>query len=92
MSEMKLPAADQRVFVVEGYFGLRAQQVCVLPEVPDSEILEACNRENPQMVEGGWHTVVRDKEHAKQLKVDECSAPGPCKECPPRLHKIVLCM
>lgn len=89
---MKLPEKDQRVFVVEGYHGFRAQQVCVVPEATDEEILEACNRENPQLVTGGWHTVVRDKEHARELGVDECAAPGNCVECPPRLHKIVLCM
>lgn len=86
---MKLPNTGDRVFVLDGYFGLRAQQVCVLPEVPDEEILAECNRLNPQLV---YHTVVRSKEHARELKVDECAAPGNCADCPGRSHKIALCM
>jgi len=67
-------------------------QVCVVADASDSEILEVCNRENPQMVTGGWHTIVRDKAHARQIGVDECAAPGDCVECPGRKHKIAICM
>lgn len=91
-SIMELPSKEQRVFVVKGYNGFRAQQVCVLPEATDEEILKACNAENPQLVTGGWHTVVRDEEHAKELGVDETAAPGKCVECEGRLHKIAICM
>jgi len=72
--------------------GFRAMQVCVLPEVQDAEILEVCNRENPQQVSGGWHTVVRDKEHAAECEMDSIAAPRQCTDCPGRIHKIVLCM
>jgi hypothetical protein len=93
MSEnIKLPAKNERVFISMEYAGFRAMQVCVLPDVPDAEILEVCNRLNPQLTQRGWHTVIKDKEHAKQNHVDECSAPGQCVECPERLHKIVLCL
>jgi hypothetical protein len=89
---MVLPTPEDRVFVSQPYAGFRAMQVCVLPEVPDEEILEVCNRENPQLTTGGWHTVVRSVEHAEECGVDTVTAPGNCRECPPRLHKIVLCM
>lgn len=89
---MVLPKPDDRVFISMPVAGFRAMQVCVKPEVPDEEILQVCNRENPQLVSGGWHTVVRSKEHARKCKVDEVAAPGQCVECPDRLHKIVLCM
>jgi len=91
-SEMTLPKADDRVFISMEFAGFRAMQVCVLPEVPDDEILAFCNAHNPQMVSGGWHTVVRSKKHAEECKVDAGAAPGNCVECPGRIHKIVLCM
>ena len=89
---LPMPQPGQRVCVTLPYAGLRAMQVCVLKGVPDGEILEVCNRENPQLVTGGWHTVVRDAAHAEELQVDACAAPGQCAECPDRLHKIVICM
>lgn len=92
METLKLPKPDERVFMSQVYAGLRAMQVCVLKDVPDQEILDFCNKVNPQQVTGGWHTVVRDAAHAKECEVDVCSAPGQCVECPDRLHKIVLCM
>jgi len=67
-------------------------QVCVVSDATDEEILRICNSENPQLVSGGWHTVVRDKDHARQLGVSEDAAPGNCVECKGRLHKIALCM
>ena len=90
--ETPLPKADDRVFISQFVAGFRAMQVCVLEEVPDEEILAVCNERNPQMVTGGWHTVVRSKVHARKCKVDEVSAPGRCVDCAGRWHKIVLCM
>ena len=90
--DIKLPTADDRVFITLPYAGLRAMQVCALPEATDEEILEKCNRENSQRVTGGWHTVVRSRPHARECHVDEDAAPGACEDCPGRLHKIVLCM
>jgi len=87
--QLKLPAPDQRVFMT-GVFTIRGTQVCVVADATDEEILEVCNREDPQLCTGGWHTVVRDGEHARELGVDECAAPGPCANCPGRLHKIVV--
>jgi hypothetical protein len=89
---MPMPKEGQRVCVTLPWAGLRAMQVCVMKDVTDEEILAVCNSENPQMVTGGWHTVVKDKKHARRLGVDECSAPGQCVECPNRLHKIAICM
>lgn len=90
--EVKLPGADERVFISLEYAGFRAMQVCVVADATDEEILEKCNRDNPQRVSGGWHTVVRSAEHAVECNVDSVAAPGQCQECPGRLHKIVLCM
>lgn len=89
---MNLPTSDQRIFISMMFAGFRAMQVCVLPEVPDEEILQYCNEHNRQMVTGGWHTVIRDEKHAIECKVDTTAKPGQCVECPERLHKIVLCM
>lgn len=74
------------------FAGVRAMQICVLKGVPDSEILEACNRENPQAAQFGWNTVARSKEHAKQLHLDEMAAPRQCAVCPDREYKIVVCL
>lgn len=90
--KIELPKEDDRVFVTNVFAGFRAMQVCVREDVPDEEILEVCNNENPQLVEGGWHTVVRDEEHAGECGVDGTAAPGPCADCEGRMHKIVLCM
>ena len=87
-----LPTKEQRVCVTLPFAGLRAMQVCVLDGVSDEEILEVCNRENRQLISGGWHTVVRDKAHAKELGVDESAAPGKCADCQNRWHKIAICM
>jgi len=87
-----MPKPDQRIITTLPYAGLRAMQVCVMECVPDHEILAFANQDNPQQVSGGWHTVVRSKEHARELGVDEVSAPGDCVECPGRKHKIVICM
>lgn len=87
-----MPKEGQRVLVTMPYAGLRAMQVCVVEDATDEEILAVCNSENPQIVLGGWHTVVRSIEHAKRCGVDEVSAPGKCAECSGRLHKIVLCL
>lgn len=87
-----LPTPDTRVWVSPAYHGLRAHQVCVRKDVPDAEILETVNREYRQRVAGGWHTVVRDAQHARELGLDESAAPGQCAECPDRLHKIVVCL
>jgi len=89
---LPMPQEGQRVLVTLPYAGFRAMQVCVVEEATDEEILKICNRENPQLVNGGWHTVVKSKKHAKECGVDENSAPGKCEDCPGRLHKIILCM
>ena len=89
---MPLPKDGQRVLVTMPYAGFRAMQVCVMEGVPDDEILSICNAENPQLVSGGWHTIVRDAAHAAELGVDTTAAPGKCVECPGRWHKIALCM
>jgi hypothetical protein len=89
---LPMPKPGQRVCVTLPYAGLRAMQVCAVADATDAEILEVCNRENPQQVSGGWHSVIRDAKHARDEGVDECAAPGPCVECPGRLHKIAICM
>ena len=89
--EVKLPT-DERVFVVEGYHGFRAQRVCVVADVTDEEILAACNKENPQLVTGGWHSVIRSKQDCERLGVDEAGVPGPCVECKGRIHMLAICM
>jgi hypothetical protein len=94
---LPMPKPGQRVCVTLPFAGLRAMQVCAVEDATDKEILEVCNRENPQMVTGGWHTVVRTKEQVDKqgliAKVSSESAlPGKCVECPGRLHIIVLCM
>lgn len=89
---LPMPKPGQRVCVTLPYAGFRAMQVCVVQDATDQEILEVCNRENPQLVSRGWHTVVRDAAHAREIGVDECAAPGKCVECPDRLHKIAICM
>jgi hypothetical protein len=89
---MDLPAPDDRVFIMRSFAGLRAMQVCVLPEVPDEEILQVCNRENPQLGTIRWHTVVKDVKHAMECVVSPEAAPGPCQSRVGRLHKIVLCL
>lgn len=92
-----MPKPGQRVCVTLPYAGLRAMQVCVVKDATDKEILEGCNKENPQLVSGGWHTVVRtqeqvDNEGLKSTAPDESALPGQCVECPDRQHMIVLCM
>lgn len=89
---LPMPKPGQRVLITMPFADLRAMQVCVLKDVPDDEILRECNSGNPQMVAGGWHTVVRDAKHARELGVDEAAQPGQCAECPDRLHKIAICM
>lgn len=89
---MPMPKEGERIITTLPFAGLRAMQVCVVEDMPDSEILEFCNRDNPQRVTGGWHTVVRDADHAKELGVDEVAKPGKCVECPGRMHKIAICM
>ena len=87
-----MPTEGQRIITTLPYAGFRAMQVCVMAEVPEEEILAHCNADNPQLVTGGWHTVVRSAEHAKECGVDENAEPGPCADCPGRMHRIVLCM
>ena len=87
-----MPKPGERVLMTLPFAGLRAMQVCVMKEVSDEEILEYCNRVNPQQTAGGWHTVVRDAEHARKCGVDESARAGQCVECPDRMHKIVLCL
>jgi len=87
-----MPAEGQRVCVTLPFAGFRAMQVCCVEDATDDEILKVCNAENPQMVTGGWHTVVKSKEHARELGVNDSAAPGDCVECPGRKHKIALCM
>jgi hypothetical protein len=89
-----MPKPGQRVCVTMPWAGFRAMQVCVVEDATDEEILEVCNKENPQLVTGGWHTVVRTKNQASGLTSsgDESPLPGKCKDCPGRLHMIVLCL
>jgi hypothetical protein len=87
---MPLPQEGQRVLVTLPYAGLRAMQVCVVKDVTDDEILAVCNKENPQLVTGGWHTVVRTE--ADLDGVDNAALPGQCVEYPDRQHMIVLCL
>ena len=88
---MPMPKEGERICITLPFAGLRAMQVCVMAEVPDSEILEFCQANNPATIGGSnWHSVVRDAAHARELGVDECSAPGNCVECPGRVHKIVI--
>ncbi len=89
---LPMPKEGQRVLVTLPWAGLRAMQVCVMKNATDEEILEVCNRENPQRTTGGWHTVVRSAEHARELHLDETSAPGQCHDCPDRMHKIAVCL
>lgn len=92
MSGLPYPKPGQRVCVTLPFAGLRAMQVCAVEDATNEEILEVCNKENPQMVTGGWHTVVRTEEDVFKAEVDIAALPGPCVECPGRLHIIVLCM
>lgn len=87
-----MPKPGQRVCVTMPYAGLRAMQVCVVKDATDEEILKVCNAENPQRVSGGWHTVVRNAAHAREIGVNDSAQPGQCVECPDRLHKIAICM
>ena len=89
---LPMPKDGKRVLVTVPYAGLRAMQVCVVDDATDQEILAVCNRENPLRVSGGWHTVVKDAEHARNIGVDEAAAPVKCVECPGRIHKIAICM
>ena len=91
-SEKKIPTGEDRVFVTLPFAGLRAMQVCVVDDATDEEILKVCNKQNPQLVARGWHTVVRSEEHAEELGVDPAAKPGPCADVQGRIHKIVLCM
>lgn len=67
-------------------------QVCAIADVTDEEILSACNSENPQMVSGGWHSVVRSAEDCKRLGLNANAVPGDCVECKGRKHFIAVCM
>lgn len=89
-----MPKPGQRVCITMPFAGLRAMQVCAVKDATNGEILEVCNKENPQLTTGGWHTVVRTKEDAEGLtsREDETPLPGQCVECPDRLHIIVLCL
>jgi hypothetical protein len=89
---LPMPKPGQRVCVTLPFAGLRAMQVCCEADATDAEILEVCNRENPQTVQRGWHTVVRSVDHAEELGVDVAAAPGQCADCAGRMHKIALCL
>lgn len=91
---LPMPKEGQRVCVTMPYAGLRAMQVCAVEDATDEEILKVCNEENPQMVSGGWHTVVRTEEQAMELAAwgGTSAIPGKCADCPGRLHILVLCM
>ena len=86
-----MPKEGQRVLVTLPFAGLRAMQVCAVQDATNEEILKVCNEENPQLVTGGWHTVVRTEEDIKDGTSVE-ALPGRCVEFPDRLHIIVLCM
>jgi len=63
-----------------------------MSDVTDEELLKFANKDNPQKVSGGWHTVIRSIEDCKKHKVDENAIPGDCVECKGRKHIILLCM
>ena len=90
---MKLPKQDQRVMITGLYAGMFSQHVCVIPDVTDSEILDACNAEeirvNPESTHR-WTIVIRTEEDAKRANVNFTDGkPVVCVECPPRIHYVV---
>ena len=87
-----MPKPGQRVCVTLPFAGLRAMQVCAVADATDEEILKVCNEENPQLVQRGWHTVVRTEADCEREHVDKEAVPGKCVECEGRLHIIALCM
>lgn len=99
---MNLPKPDQRVMVTGLFAGLMSNHVCVVSDATDEEILAECNRDElskhrdikPHM----WTKVIRTQQDIDDLNLRpdpdrlgllSGSLPGPCKECPDRLHIVV---
>lgn len=89
---LPIPKEGERIITTMPFAGLRAMQVCAVADVTDEELLAFGNKDNPQMVTGGWHHVVRSVKDCKKLGVNENAVPGDCKECPGRKHFILVCM
>jgi len=100
-NEVKLPKADQRVMVTGLFAGLFSNHVCVVPDATDEEILAACNADEIKINPNSnhrWTRVIRTQKDIDelQLKPDKDkpgilngALPGPCQECPPRIHMVV---
>ena len=87
---MDLPKPDSRVSLTGLFAGLYSNHVCVVPDATDEEILKACNDADDKIIPGSgkWDIVVRTEEDAKRAGV-EFTPPGPCAECPPRIHMVI---
>lgn len=87
---MNLPKPTDRVFITGLFAGLFSQHVCVVPDATDEEILAEVNKHEKRFVEPGfkWDIVMRTKADAEKAGT-VFAAPGPCKECPPRIHLVI---
>ena len=89
---LPLPKEGQRVLVTMPYAGFRAMQLCAVADATDEELLAECNKDNPQLVTGGWHHIIRSLEDCKKHGINENAVPGDCVECKGRKHFIAVCM
>ena len=78
--------------MVTGLFaGLYSNHVCVVPDATDAEILDACNADELRINPASnhrWTRVMRTEKDFKDLEL-ALALPGPCVECPPRIHMVV---
>ena len=97
----KLPKPDQRVMITGLFAGLFSNHVCVLPDATDEEILAACNENelkiNPSSTHR-WTRVIRTQKDIEELNLKPDpdrpglkpgALPGPCDDCPGRIHMVV---
>lgn len=84
--QVKLPKPDERVFITGLYAGMFSQHVCCVEDATNAEILAKVNEQDP--IPGGWDVVMRTEEDAERAGTN-FAAPGPCKECPGRIHLVI---
>lgn len=85
-NQMSLPTDGERVFITGLFAGLFSQHVCCVEDATDEEILAKVNwlERRP----GYWDVVIRTKADAARAGTN-FAAPGPCKECPGRIHMAI---
>ena len=98
--EIKLPQAGDRVFLTGLFAGLFSNHVCVVPDATDEEILAACNKSEREINPNSnyrWTRVIRTEQDVKDTGLQpedgegltKGALPGPCVECPGRIHMVV---